>query len=109
MPTLGVYLLEHQPANFDWECRWVPWPDWGLPVDDQDARRILEEAWSRSAEERVEIACLAGCGRTGTALACIAVFDGVPANQAVEYVRRNYNSEAVETADQRLYVENLST
>src|SRR6185437_11291659 len=36
-------------------------------------------------------ACLGGRGRTGTALARIAILDGVPARQAVRYVREHYS------------------
>lgn len=46
----------------------------------------------------------AGRGRTGTALACVAVLDGVPAAEAVDYVRRHYDRRAVETPWQRRYV-----
>jgi protein-tyrosine phosphatase len=87
-----------------WEARWVRWPDFWLPKDQQDARDALREAWLRAESERVEIGCSGGCGRTGTALACIAILDGVPAREAVAFVRRNYDSCAVETPWQRLYV-----
>jgi protein-tyrosine phosphatase len=58
--------------------------------------------------ERVEIACGGGYGRTGTALACLAVLDGVPSDQAVAYVRDHYNSRAVETPWQRWFVARFS-
>jgi hypothetical protein len=48
--------------------------------------------------------CMGGRGRTGTALACLAVLDGVPAEQAVEYVRQNYHPDAIETAEQSQFV-----
>ncbi|WP_430625935.1 protein-tyrosine phosphatase family protein, partial [Streptomyces albus] len=54
--------------------------------------------------ERVEVACGGGKGRTGTALACVAVLDGVPADEAVSYVRAHYTPRAVETPWQRRYV-----
>lgn len=46
----------------------------------------LSEAWERAGRERVEVACGGGGGRgrTGTALACLAVLDGVPAVEAVQ-------------------------
>lgn len=46
----------------------------------------------------------AGRGRTGTALACIAVLDGVAPQQAVAFVREHYDPRAVETPWQRRYV-----
>jgi len=52
----------------------------------------------------VELACGGGRGRTGTALACLAVLDGMPAAEAVAYVREHYDLRAVETPCQRRYV-----
>ena len=65
---------------------------------------MLREAWHRAETERVEIACGSGRGRTGTALACIAVLDGLPTDEAVAFVREHYDSRAVETRWQRRYV-----
>jgi protein-tyrosine phosphatase len=103
-PTFGVYLLGRQPDEVGWETRWVRWPDFLLPVDPEQAREVLREAWRRAADERVEIACGGGRGRTGTALACLAVLDGVPPGEAVGYVRRHYHPRAVETPWQRRFV-----
>jgi protein-tyrosine phosphatase len=64
----------------------------------------LREAWRRSESERVEIACRGGLGRTGTALACLAVLDGLPPDDAVAYVRQHYARRAVETPWQRRFV-----
>jgi protein-tyrosine phosphatase len=80
------------------------WPDFWLPSDRSQARGILAEVWDRASNERVEIACGSGRGRTGTALACLAVIDGIPADQAVSFVRRHYDARAVETPWQRRYV-----
>jgi protein-tyrosine phosphatase len=57
----------------------------------------------------VEIACRGGRGRTGTALACLAVIDGVPATRAVAFVRRHYDQRAVETPWQKRYVTRFGT
>jgi protein-tyrosine phosphatase len=62
------------------------------------------QAWARAETERVEIACGGGHGRTGTALACLAVLDGLPGRQAIAYVRPHYAAQAVETPWQRRYV-----
>lgn len=82
----------------------MPWPDFRLPRNRRDAAEALREAWLRAEQERVEIACGGGRGRTGTALACIAVLDGVPAKQAVAFVREHYEHHAVETPWQHRYV-----
>jgi protein-tyrosine phosphatase len=58
----------------------------------------------RTVGERVEIACPGGRGRTGTALACLAVLDGLPGREAVAYVRRHYDPRSVERPWQRRFV-----
>ena len=103
-PEYGLYLLGDRPPEVPWEARWVRWPDFRLPADRTDARAALTGAWERAAGARVEVACGGGRGRTGTALACLAVLDGVPAGEAVAFVRRHYDRHAVETPWQRRYV-----
>jgi len=68
------------------------------------ARYAFLELWLRAETERVEVACSGGHGRTGTALACLAVLDGIPAADALRYVRQHYNPRSVETPWQRRYV-----
>jgi len=104
LPEFGVYLLNKRPQPPPWEARWVRWPDFRLPTDHQDTQAALREAWHRATNERVELACGGGRGRTGTALACLAVLDGVPPAEAVAYVRELYDLRAVETPWQRRYV-----
>ncbi|WP_224276393.1 protein-tyrosine phosphatase family protein [Nocardioides lacusdianchii] len=105
VPEMGVYLLGSPPPAVPWESRWIRWPDFRLPADRDAAREVLREAWERAADERVEVACAGGRGRTGTALACLAVLDGVPAEEeAVVWVRERYHPRAVETPWQRRFV-----
>ncbi|WP_406861363.1 protein phosphatase [Streptomyces sp. HUAS MG47] len=104
VPEFGVYLLGRRPPETPWESLWVRWSDFWLPASHTAARTALAEVWDRSATERVELACGGGRGRTGTALACVAVLDGVPADEAVQYVREHYRRGAVETPWQRRYV-----
>jgi hypothetical protein len=102
-PTFGLYLLARRPPRVRWEARWIRWPDFWLPSDPA-AADALREAWARAENERVEVACTGGHGRTGTALACLAVLDGLPGRQAVAYVRQHYAAQAAETPWQRRYV-----
>lgn len=104
MPTFALYLLGEEPPAVEWEARWLRWPDFGLPADPAATRQALEQALTRADTERVEVACAGGRGRTGTALACLAVLDGIPSRQAVKYVRANYSPRAVETPWQRRFV-----
>nr|WP_203620217.1 protein-tyrosine phosphatase family protein [Streptomyces anulatus] len=107
-PDFAVYLLGRTPPPVAWESRWLRWPDFRLPADRAAARDLLEEVWERAAGARVEVACGGGMGRTGTALACLAVLDGVPADEAVAFVRDGYHPRAVETPWQRRYVRNFA-
>ena len=104
-PEFAVQLRGAEPPPVTWESRWLRWPDFWLPTDRPRAAEVLREAWERAAHERVEIACGGGRGRTGTALACLAVLDGVPPREAVGYVRAHYHRRAVETPWQRRYVQ----
>jgi len=82
----------------------VRWPDFRTPASTEDAVAVLREAFERAATERVEIACRGGVGRTGTALAAIAVLAGVPGPEAVAWVRARYDRRAAETLWQRRWV-----
>lgn len=108
VPEFGVYLLGRDPGPFDWEHRWVRWPDFRTPASTAEAMTALREAYARAATERVEIACGGGVGRTGTALAALAVLAGVAPAEAVDWVRRRYEPRAVETPWQRRWVRNLA-
>ncbi|HZG02209.1 MAG TPA: protein-tyrosine phosphatase family protein [Streptomyces sp.] len=103
-PAFALYLLGREPSPVDWEYRWIRWPDFRLPSDRAAAADALREAWERAGTERVEVACGGGRGRTGTALACLAVLDGIPGREAVAYVREHYDRHAVETPWQRRFV-----
>ncbi|WP_456599448.1 protein-tyrosine phosphatase family protein [Blastococcus sp. SYSU DS0616] len=103
-PTFGVYLGGRRP-RVPWESRWVRWRDFSLPADPAALRDELRAALERTVDGRVEVACRGGTGRTGTALACLAVLDGVPSDRAVAFVRRGYRRRAVETPWQRRFVE----
>lgn len=86
----------------------------GLPLDDvfpdpRTAATPRRPAGSSASccRERVEVAWGGGHGRTGTALASIVVLDGVPACEAVLYVRKHCDPRAVETPWQRRCVANF--
>lgn len=82
----------------------MKWPDFLLPGDRHNAAAAVLDLWTRAESSRVSVACGGGRGRTGTALACIAIIDGVAADDAVEFVRRGYDPKAVETPWQRRFV-----
>jgi hypothetical protein len=103
-PEFGVYLLGTEPPPVAWVSRWVRWPDFWLPTDRAALHSSVLEALERAGDERVEFACGGGRGRTGTALACLAIADGLPGDEAVDYVRSHYSRRAVETPWQARFV-----
>jgi hypothetical protein len=106
-PDFGVYL------DGRWDPPWphgsIAWPDFGVPDERGAATASLQDALDRARSgERVEIGCLGGHGRTGTALACLAVLAGHPADDAVAWVRRTYCDRAVETDEQADFVRRMT-
>lgn len=102
-PDFGLYLDERWAPP--WEHARVPWPDFGVPSDLDALRDGLSAVRARAkAGDRVEIGCLGAHGRTGTALACLAILDGHAPNSAVAWVRANYCERAVETPEQEAFV-----
>ena len=108
VPEYGLYLGgkvlrgRHQPP---WPHQWIDWPDFLLPRDFDQAVRLLRDLHQRArAGHPVEVACGGGSGRTGTALACLAVSAGVPAGEAVSWTRTHYHRRAVETPWQRRWI-----
>ena len=102
-PDFGLYLDNRwQPP---WSHSHLDWPDFGVPADPEDLRVALEDLLRRARDgQRVEMGCLGAHGRTGTALACLAVLTGVHPDQAVTWVRSNYCEKAVETPEQADFV-----
>lgn len=78
-----------------------PWEDWGVPEDLRMFRRALRWILTEARrEKRVEIACMAGHGRTGTALACLLVIQGLSPSRAISRVKSRYCEEAIESRKQ---------
>lgn len=91
-----------------WAHRRVAWPDLWVPTDPDDAVAALHETYLRLQQgERAEVACRGGVGRTGTALAALAVLDGTPPDDAVRWVREHHHPRAVETPWQRRWLRRL--
>lgn len=108
LPEYGLYLTGRRPPTQPWPTVWIPWPDFGLPHSRPAALALLRDAHERALDTRVELACGGGNGRTGTALAILAVLSGVDPDDAVTWVRRHYRPRAVETPWQRRWVRELT-
>ena len=102
VPTFGLYLDPRWAPP--WDHAHLRWVDFGVP-DASELRVALRDVVQRAHRgERVEVGCLGGHGRTGTALACLAVLAGTPPEEAVAWVREVYCEKAVETDEQREFV-----
>jgi hypothetical protein len=103
-PADFALILAHGPVP-TWPHRHLRWPDFWIPASRDDALEALHDAHHRArAGERVEVACHGGIGRTGTALAALAILDGLTPPEALTWVRSNYHHRAVETPWQRRWL-----
>ncbi|TQS40972.1 protein-tyrosine phosphatase family protein [Cryptosporangium phraense] len=107
--TPADFLLALAPGPLPpWPHRRIDWPDFWIPRDRADAIDALAEGLRRAhAGEFVEVACRGGRGRTGTAIAALAILDGLPPAEAVSWVRREYDRHAVETPWQARWLRRL--
>ncbi len=103
-PEFGLYLLAKPPPAFNWDHHWLQWPDFRLPRDTRATIWSLRDALERASSERVEIACGGGVGRTGTAMAVLAIMSGIPGDEAVAWVRSHYRPHAIETPWQKRWI-----
>jgi hypothetical protein len=108
-PDLAVVLAGRRPDDAPWPVWWVRWPDFGLPADSAEAVEALRVAHLMAADRRVEIGCHGGVGRTGAAVAVLAVFAGVPPEKAVTWARCHHHPRAAETPWQHHWVAELCT
>jgi hypothetical protein len=105
-PEFGLYLDRRWAPP--WPHEHLDWPDFGVPEDEGAVVEALKSLLDRArAGAWVEIGCLGGHGRTGTALAGLALLCGQPREEAVAWVRANYCEEAVETEEQAAFVAGL--
>ncbi|MEV5972221.1 protein-tyrosine phosphatase family protein [Streptomyces sp. NPDC051921] len=123
-PEFGLYLLGHpldrpglygrflmglRPWTPPWPYERVDWPDFSAPRRPEEAVGRLRAVLARvQAGERVEVACGGGRGRTGTALAALAVLQGTPVAEAVAWVRAAYDPKSVETRSQHRFLDHVA-
>ena len=84
----------------------IPTEDFSVP-DKDDLRRGLQKAVHMILDGKVLwIGCMGGIGRTGLFLAALAKLQGE--DDPVAYVREHYYPHAVETGEQRAYIDSLN-
>jgi hypothetical protein len=88
-----------------WEAELIGWEDFGIPEWPEEAAEAIGRAFALARSgKHVEVGCLAGMGRTGTVLACMAILAGVPPTDAVSWVKWNYHPDAIANAEQEQWV-----
>jgi hypothetical protein len=99
-------LYAHHGWRPSWPAAVIDWVDFGLPVDAIGASRLIVETFDLvRGGQLVEVGCHAGNGRTGCIIACMAILDGIPANEAVQWTRSHYCLHAIDTSEQERWVE----
>lgn len=103
-PDWGLYL------DGMWESAGmaytVDWPDMRLPKRFQATALAIIDVYNKAREGMwVEVGCIGGHGRTGTALACMAVLGGMKPAEAIQHVRASYCTKTLETTEQEWFVE----
>lgn len=87
----------------------IMWPDFGTPeLGWQWWDRLVEALRALPKGSDVGIHCMGGHGRTGTALAILAALSEQTDGDPVQWVRDRYCEEAVESAGQIGYVEEVT-
>lgn len=105
---LTVALTARRPGQLAAnDVSWVEWPDFWLPASTSTAVETLTTAHRRAWDERVEICCDGGVGRTGAGLAFLVMLGGLSADAAVSWVRERYHPRAVETPSQRRWLKRV--
>jgi hypothetical protein len=98
-PDFGLYL----DAVWHPDCMafYMHWQDFGLPTLPLDKFiEGLELVLDYARDWAVEVGCIGGHGRTGTALCCMAVITGDTAETAKERIKAMYCDRVMETAEQ---------
>ncbi len=84
----------------------VKWPDGGVPTFTKGHWELLIQDL-RHMKGRVYMHCMGGHGRTGTALAILLSLTGALKKDPVEWLRKNYCHEVVETQTQIDYIQSM--
>lgn len=103
-PVFGVCLTERPQAGTDLH---FPIRDFSVP-DMRETQKLVDQIVHKMMRRQpVYVGCMMGQGRTGTILACVAKAFKAPGDPTL-FVRANYNRHAVETPQQRAFVDNFT-
>jgi protein-tyrosine phosphatase len=92
--------------------QFIPVKSENLSLDwsDQQAPQVTLDFWLKLWEmlpEKTVIACVGGHGRTGTCMASLMIASGLDYYSAVQTVRADYCTSAIESTSQEIYLHGL--
>ena len=104
------YQSLYESERIQWEL--VPIPDFLPPSNRQDS--VLSSLFKTvdvrlQLGEKVGFHCRAGLGRTGTVVARYLIHKGMMPHEAIAYIRRHYNGQAIESDAQEKYLYSFAT
>ena len=102
LPTLN--LLKDKD-NLEQQVLHIRWPDRDIiPVNDLHTAVVFCHGTVADNSKVLEIGCHGAHGRTGTLLAAIIVYQGATAEEAIDQVRSEHCSHAIETKSQEMLI-----
>lgn len=103
----GPSWLKKEDFTIHYEELHLDWPDFSVPDLTSNFWLVLLQGIQKEKYKTVIFTCTGGHGRTGTALTAILIAQGWVAEDAMDFVRASYCTEAVETTSQELYLNDL--
>lgn len=102
-PDRGLYFdWSWKP---DWRSELSHWPDFGCPTNLKATAEAIKDHYEFAKQGlKVDLGCIGGHGRTGTALACMYILSGAKPGEAGQLVRKQYCNEAIESKIQVWYL-----
>ena len=103
LTTAGVNLLPY--GLLEQEAVHIKWPDRDIiPVNYLHSAVVFCHGTVADNSKVLEIGCHGAHGRTGTLLAAIIVYQGATAEEAIDQVRSEHCSHAIETKSQEMLI-----
>lgn len=100
--------LEKYSSNYRFKEIVLDWPDYGVVYFPLDFWLELTEVIKKNGGKGLFF-CIGGHGRTGTAIAAMMItYLGWDAWRAIDWIRKNYCIEAIESKEQENYLVRLS-
>lgn len=103
--NLPILNLLKDTNNLEQQVLHIRWPDRDIiPVNDLHTAVVFCHGTVVDNSKVLEIGCYGAHGRTGTLLAAIIVYQGATAEEAIDQVRSEHCSHAIETKSQEMLI-----